>query len=399
MTAWVVAGWLAARPTAHALGFRLADQDPLATARGNAFVATADDAAAVYYNPAGLTQLDGHQVRIGAYGIGLEYDFTPAGGAAFRTKSRADLVPQIFYADSLRDWPVAFGLGLYSPFGLAIEWPENPQFGALYEKLTTLTLNPAVAWQVHPTLSIAAGVTVNYANLELRQRALTAVPGSVNRFEGDDFDTGYNLGVLWQPMKAHSFGVTYRSTTTQNLTGTATTTGAGGLDGSGAASARVPFPRIVTCGYSFRPTPEWNFEFNADWTQWERLTTVNFQQPAGTFPVAFNWRSSWCYEFGVTRRLADGWRVSAGYIFSENSAPSANFLMLVPDLDRHIFSVGVGRQLGRVNWDVGYQLGWGPGRTVAGSALPFPLPANSATADGHYTFLSHALTAAIGFRF
>ena len=45
MTAWVVAGWLAARPTAHALGFRLADQDPLATARGNALVATADNAA------------------------------------------------------------------------------------------------------------------------------------------------------------------------------------------------------------------------------------------------------------------------------------------------------------------------------------------------------------------
>ena len=32
------------------LGIRIADQDPKATARGNAFAATADRPSAVYYN-------------------------------------------------------------------------------------------------------------------------------------------------------------------------------------------------------------------------------------------------------------------------------------------------------------------------------------------------------------
>ena len=43
--------------TGFALGIRIADQDARATARGNAFTATADNPSAIYYNPAGITQL------------------------------------------------------------------------------------------------------------------------------------------------------------------------------------------------------------------------------------------------------------------------------------------------------------------------------------------------------
>src|SRR5436190_18009123 len=41
----------------YGLGIRIADQDARATARGNAFTATADNPSAIYYNPAGITQL------------------------------------------------------------------------------------------------------------------------------------------------------------------------------------------------------------------------------------------------------------------------------------------------------------------------------------------------------
>lgn len=385
---------------AWALGIRIADQDPLATARGNAFAATADNPSAIYYNPAGLTQLEGHHLRLGAYAIALESEFS-APGARFDTKSRVDFAPQLYYAYGMKEQPLAFGVGLYAPYGLAVEWPNNANFGPVYGKMTFLTLNPVAAWQAHPTLSLAAGLTLNYAETEIRQQAAAFAPTSVNRFKGEDIDAGFNLGLLWQPFKQHSVGVNYRSPTTQNFSGSSQTTGTGigAFDVSGAASARIPFPRHVVFGYSFRPTPDWNFEFNADWTEWSRLTTVNFVQPAGTFPVPFNWRSSWFYEFGVTRRFEGGWRASAGYIFSENSVPDANFSPLVPDSDRHIFSLGVGRQQTRVSWDVAYQLAWGPSRTVAGNTLAFPLPPPPTTANGRYTFLSHALTAAVSLRF
>src|ERR1017187_10422746 len=64
----LLAALLAFGPVAaNADGFRLPNQDPDAIARGNAFVATADNPSAIYYNPAGITQLEGQNIRAGMY--------------------------------------------------------------------------------------------------------------------------------------------------------------------------------------------------------------------------------------------------------------------------------------------------------------------------------------------
>jgi long-chain fatty acid transport protein len=68
----IVAAALAFPVLSHGLGTRLASQDADAVARGEAFAATADNPSAVFYNPAGITQLDGVQVRMGTYAIALD---------------------------------------------------------------------------------------------------------------------------------------------------------------------------------------------------------------------------------------------------------------------------------------------------------------------------------------
>src|SRR6267154_1848014 len=64
---------------ASANGFGLPDQDAFATARGEAFVATADNPSAIYYNPAGITQLRGNNFRAGVYGVYLNSHYTAPG--------------------------------------------------------------------------------------------------------------------------------------------------------------------------------------------------------------------------------------------------------------------------------------------------------------------------------
>ena len=57
---WLRLGLTALLPgLAFASGTRVGFKDAFATERGNAFVATADNPSAIYYNPAGLIQLDG----------------------------------------------------------------------------------------------------------------------------------------------------------------------------------------------------------------------------------------------------------------------------------------------------------------------------------------------------
>src|SRR5438094_8282141 len=60
----------------QATGFRIVDQSASATGQASAFTAQADDASAVYYNPAGMTQLRRGQVSPGTLLIGGSTSFT-----------------------------------------------------------------------------------------------------------------------------------------------------------------------------------------------------------------------------------------------------------------------------------------------------------------------------------
>src|ERR1017187_6716917 len=94
----IVAAVLSGLPlTLSANGFRLADQDAFATARGEAFVATADNPSAIYYNPAGITQLEGNNLRSGIYGIYLDPSYSPPNsGNTYHIEKQLAAVPQLF---------------------------------------------------------------------------------------------------------------------------------------------------------------------------------------------------------------------------------------------------------------------------------------------------------------
>ena len=351
--------------------------------------------------------MQGHHASLGVYGVALKSKYTDSSGNRTETKNLPAAAPQFFYAYGLQKTPVTFGLGVYSPYGLGLEWPDNPDFRSMKAKINYLTLNPVIAGKIHSTISVAAGLTVNYGDSELQQYLLAPIafpPGVRTRFDGDGTAVGFNLGLRWQPNERHAVGISYRNSTTVKLSGNLETEGPpvfpGAPPGRQSADLRFRFPQFLILGYSFRPTPDWNLEFNLDWTDWNQVDRVNLSQPSGDLTLPLNWESSFFYEFGVTRMWDNGWHVSGGYIYSENSVPSTTFTPLVPDSNRHIFSIGFGKQYDHLNWDVAYQFAYGPDRTVSGSTtLPVgPLPVAS-TADGQYEFTSHALTFSVGYRF
>jgi len=379
-------GVLACPSSVFALGFAMPDQDAFATARGNAFVATADDPAAVYYNPAGISQLDGMHLSLGAYGIADSSTYNgPSGSQDSRTILA--VLPQVFTTWSLPKYNLTFGLGAYCPYGLRVEWPDNSPLTAVGQtgEIDYYTLNPVVSYQIIPSLSIAAGPTLSYSEADLKEN----YAGFINHFRGRDTAAGFNVGVLWHPLEQHSIGVTYRSATDMNYNGHATSlTGPGNIP----SQANIHFPQTVAFGYSFRPTTNWNFEADANWTDWTQLKTVNVNPQAALGDnLAFDWHPSWMFDFGATRYLGNGWRFSGGYMYSMNTVPDYTFSPLVPDSDRHIFSLGVGKNYNHFSWDAAYQLGWGPTRTVSDASHPL--------ADGSYEFLSHAITINFGYHF
>jgi long-chain fatty acid transport protein len=387
---WLLALMSSATLSSYGLGFRIPNQDAEATARGNAFVATADNPSAVYYNPAGITQIQGTEGQAGFHTISVNSHFEEAGTEA-RTDSRFAIqpVPQFYAVFSPDAQPYSFGLGVYVPYGLGLEWPETAPFRnfGLEGRLQYVTVSPVAAWKILPNLSIAAGPTVNYAQLRLR-RGIGIVPGDEFRFKGDGWAFGGKAGIRWQPHEKLALGLSYVSPTSVNFGGNSGVRPI--IPGASSTTVDVPFPQFVMAGISYRPTPKWNIEIGADWTDWDSVKTVTFKGTGfGDVPFPLNWKSTVMANLGVSRYLSNGYWVAAGYFFSPNSTSDKDFSPLIPDTDLHVGSLGFGHRGEHWGWAVSGQIIAGPERRVS----------NGNATDGTYQFFNQAVNVSVAYRF
>lgn len=142
----------------------------------------------------------------------------------------------------------------------------------------------------------------------------------------------------------------------------------------------------MVAGWSFRPTTNWNLEVNIDWTDWDKVDRSILNEPTGSSYYQFDWQSSFSYCFGITRYLANGFRLSSGYIYSENSGPETWLNPVAPDSDRHIVSLGIGGAVGKIQWDAAYQFAYAPDQAIKNSRF-FSTPF-----EGEYELSTHALS-------
>jgi long-chain fatty acid transport protein len=379
----------------HALGTSIPNQDAEAIARGNAFIATADNPSAIYYNPAGITQLEGEQVEFGLHNLFYGSQFESLDGTRHaQTDPKTATVPQFYFTYSPTNVPLSFGLGVYAPFGLSLQWPTNTGFNtlAIEASLTYITVNPVVAWKILPNLSLAAGPTINYSQVKLNQ-GIGYTPGDEFTFYGDGWAFGGTAGLLWKPHPKWAIGVNYHSPTTINYKGTSQDVP---YAAPKSTSAELNFPQWVGGGIAYLPTPHWNIEVYVDWTDWSTLKTVTFKSASGNVPDEFNWQSSFMTGLGASRYFDDGWFISAGYFFSQNSTSERNFNPIVPDTDLHVGSAGFGYKAKHWNFALAGQIIAGGWRTVNDGE---PSPISGQTADGKYRWFNQSVNCSVGYRF
>lgn len=345
-----IPAWFATAIPVLANGFYIPVQAPEATAKGNAWLATADTASAVYYNAAGLTQLEAPEIVVGAYGIQLGIEADTRTGT-FENKDEWSVLPQIYGAMPVNDKLVA-GFGLNTPFGLASDWGSNTPFRwlAMTTELDYATGWVVMAYEVTDTLSIGGGFGVHYADLNMTRGLFTGSDSF--EFDGNDEALSWTLSALWKPAEQHSVGLVYRSKTDFTLDGD---TRNSYVPGSTDASLDFMTPATVAVGYAYRPCAEWSFEANLEWVNWDELNTLTLAQAGPDTPIAFDWDSNFIYSIGCTRFFDGGWSASAGYNYIENSQPDSTFSPGISDANRHWLNVGCGRKTESFDFSFAYQ--------------------------------------------
>ena len=392
----VVLGMLLAGQ-AYGAGFALIEQS--VKGLGTAFsggAAVAEDASVVYYNPAGMTRLEGQQVLAGVHIIvpSTELSVTTAQnvlGGSLGTNNGGDagsagVAPNFYYVNRIND-RVAIGLGVNAPFGLSTDYDKGwvGRYHAVESDVITVNINPSVAYRFNDKFSIGAGANAQYIDATLSsmvdgglvaaQLGAALVPSDpANDIfvenTADDWSFGFNLGAMFEFSQNTRIGAAYRSEIKHNLQGETiavvptaialtpvTVPGLGtvplvGLFPNQGVNGKIDLPASASLSVYHRFNEVLALMADATWTGWssfEKLT-LNFEGSgiagSSSTTTTENWDDTWRFSAGADYNLSPQMVLRFGLAYDQTVIPSDEYRTpRIPDEDRFWVAFGASYQI------------------------------------------------------
>lgn len=354
--------------TALATGFSIYEAGSRATALGGAFTATADDGSAMFYNAAGLSFIQGQSVDVNAMFIRPDFKFVGKLSKTDETQfgaaeSNTFPVPGVYYTRN-DGGQVAFGVGVYAPFGLGVEWKDAETWvGRRIShdvSIETVYVTPAVSYKANDQLALAFGLDVAHQNLNLKRTAPEPDFGA-NAIETEidgssDINITPSLGLMYRPNEKVSLGVMYHFKKTMNFpdgeatlqdvqaNGNWASTVIDGLGGSDqTAAAEVNLPYILSLGLAYEFMPTFRAEVNYvrfGWGTFDKLT-LDFENDNLDQTIHFDYENSWQIRVGAEYDVTEKVSLMGGYVRDTTPQPLVSVSPLLPDSDRNDYSFGI----------------------------------------------------------
>ncbi|WP_163131797.1 outer membrane protein transport protein [Agarivorans sp. Alg241-V36] len=362
----------------NAAGFQLVEHS--ASGLGRSFAgeaAIADNAAVMARNPAAMSMFDTIAVSGALSYIAPDvYVRGNTGNSGIdEALTNNDVVPGAavpagYFIQPLSDkW--AWGVGMFSNFGLSTDYPEDYPAGSLagQTELITLNLNPNVSYRINDQFSVGAGVNAVYGTAKLVRNFGTnnsgfPESGTAASLEGDGWGFGWNIGGMWEVNEDHRFGISYRSKVDLDFKGdyhsdipeslSDNPYGTGGKTIGGELTLNLPDIFEVS-GYN-RLNDAFAVHYSYVWTGWSTFQEINAtSEGIGSVlnkPEKFS--DSYRVSFGGTWYLNQAWELRAGMAFDQSPSRTHKTIS-IPDNDRYNYGIGFTYHLSdKGNLDVGF---------------------------------------------
>lgn len=362
----------------QAQALRFQPQGARAAGQGNAFAAEADDASAIHYNPAGLTQAVGIQSIFGINAVGGSVKFKNPTGLDSRGDFNGSVnwpPPSNFYFSANLApiglpilSPVTVGIGLTSPFGLNTRYPVDGPFNTAVTSaaLPLIDIKPTIAYKLTNDLSIGVSADIyTFASFlgegHVEQKQVSAgglgIPaGASIELNGKGTGAGVTASLLYTPLRNEvgkpviSIGLVYRSQAVLPLHGSLLVNGAKVAD----ASTDLVLPQMVTGAVAIWPVRnaerEWKVELDVEYVGWSSNRNLDVRLSNGaTIPQPQQWKNVPVIAVGteykwLNPRWLPNWDIAvrSGYTYTEDPVPNRTFNPATISLSAHTLSLGAG---------------------------------------------------------
>jgi long-chain fatty acid transport protein len=394
-------------------GFALSGLGSRAMSMGGAFRGLADDATAIYWNPAGLAYLTSNELSLGGSLIKPEASWQntlPLPGFGLdpvNSAGKLSMIPSLLgvYADNPN---IVLGLGVYVPYGVnsaydayflpdsmngnPVAWPEGFPEQELVSKVSVYDIHPSLGYKITGNLSFGLGISVLYGDIALQQLKphdtySYYVPTTLN-MSGKGWGMGANAGLMYKPFRNLALGFNGRFPSTLNLEGDseillwlndAVNYSLLGVyephtyGGSSDITATLNLPGELGFGLSWQAIPQLAVNLDYSYTLWNSLESIVVEMAdsimvltneINSTELPFNWNSTNRVSLGAEYKLGCN-AIRGGVYWDQSPIPVENQTVTLSDIgDKISANLGFGRSFGNLTLDLNGQYVMFPKRTV-----------------------------------
>jgi long-chain fatty acid transport protein len=391
--------------TALASGYNFGSQSVSAQGTAHANAAEAADASTIYYNPAGLSLLEGTQISIGATTVLPDSSYTdtgskravstlPLSGNNGGSYAPSAVVAPTFYMSSKLNDKVTVGLGVFVPYGAQLDYGNNwiGRYSIESIKLETLNFNPSISFKLDEKQSFGFGLSAQYMKAHLTKAvdvgsgaystlvstygATTGAAIAASLGDGqagmsaDGWGYGFNFGYMYQLDEHTRFGLAYRSEIHQTLNGNATwdysnvgnatvAALAAAQHSNSSAQVKVTTPQSASASFYHDLNERIAIMGTATWTGHSSMQNIDISFPGtseGDMIINQKWKNSWLFALGANYKYSDKWLFRTGIAYDQSPVSSEQLTHpALPDGDRYWLSFGANYKFDKHNSvDVSY---------------------------------------------
>lgn len=363
--------------------FRDETVDAQTLSMGNSFAGEANTPAAIYYNPAGLNQINSTTITLSDAVVAPRASFKNSSGNETQMLNYEYDIPTFYAAIPIVKNKFTIGVGSGSYWGLGTDWGQNSSINTVATKSNLMNTDSMITgtYQVTNQWSVAVGADNDYSKADENRKFANYLPseGYGNQeLKATDDAWGYRLATLFKINDQNQVGLMYRSPISHKYTGNVYVDGIGQtysevFFGNATttsfetkATEKLELPQSVVLGYSFKPTSKWTINLDLEWMDWASIKQELISFPnatpsqavflqQGVNPVVHNWNSSWSEGIGTEYKVTDRFRLRAGFYHHGTVGPDDDFDPAVPDLQAFGITEGFGYDLTKnLTIDVGY---------------------------------------------
>ncbi|MAZ72384.1 MAG: transporter [Flavobacteriaceae bacterium] len=342
----------------YAGGYRVSLQGNKSLAMGHTGVAVVNSSESVFFNPAGLVYLENKlSITGGAFGVFSDVAYqNTATGASAQTDSPVGTPFYLYGSYQATDW-LAFGIGVYTPYGSTVEYEDDWAGSHLVNNidLQAIFVQPTVSFKLSEYFSVGGGPiyvngSVNF-NRNLN-RTLTDLDGNRSEVTVDATGVtnwGWTVGAMFKPTENLTIGANYRSEIIldaedgdadfENVPNSPLTPFA-----DTSFDASLPLPAEMTVGLAYEFCDKWLFAFDYNRTFWDVYESLDIDFENPVIPDSFNprnYKNASTYRFGLQYDATKMFTLRAGYYFDESPVTEGFFSPETPRNDSNGYTAGL----------------------------------------------------------